>query len=225
MCGRYAVTLPPEAMAQLFGSSDRPNLAPRYNVAPTQTVPAVALGKTGERRIIQARWGLRPNWMKTDPKTGPLFNARSETAADKPSFRSAFRRKRCLIPADGFFEWQRRDKERIPHFIGRPDGAPVAFAGLWEYAPDLELEPHLSVTILTKAALPRFEDLHARFPVVLPETSWTAWLDRDTAAPALNDLIAHDDAALMEAWRVSDYVNRVANDDPKTLERLPTTDH
>lgn len=216
MCGRYAVTLPPDAMAQLFGSLDLPNLAPRWNVAPTQTVPAIAIGRDGSRKIIQPRWGLRPAWIVADPKTGPLFNARSETAADKPTFRAAFATRRCLMPADGFYEWQKADGVRLPHFIARADRGPVAFAGLWEHAPTLD--PALSCTILTKAATPKFEALHARFPVILGPDAWQAWLDPKTPPSLLQDLIAAASDSEMMAFRVSDRVNKFVNDGPELLD-------
>jgi putative SOS response-associated peptidase YedK len=222
MCGRYAVTLPPDAMAALFSSHDRPNLEPRWNVAPTQPVPAVAIGRDGNRKIIQPRWGLRPAWMTGDPKTGPLFNARSETVADKPSFRAAFARKRCLIPADGFYEWQKRDGVRLPHFIARSDRAPIAFAGLWEHA--AALEPALSCTIVTKAALPQFHHLHERFPVILPQGAWADWLEPATPLARLHALIAASDDAAMTAWPVSDRVNKFANDGPDLVAPLEQPD-
>jgi putative SOS response-associated peptidase YedK len=218
MCGRYAVTLPPDAMASLFGSTDLPNLAPRWNVAPTQTVPAIAIGRDGTRRIIQPRWGLRPAWMTSEAKTGPLFNARSETVADKPTFRAAFARKRCLLPADGFYEWQKVDGTRLPHFITRLDRAPIAFAGLWEHAPDLD--PALSACIVTKAASPAFSQLHDRFPVILAPDAWTAWLDPATPPDRLHGLIADASDVGMHAYRVSDRVGKVANDSPDLLDPL-----
>ena len=217
MCGRYAITLPPEAMANLFGSSDRPNLPPRYNVAPTQSVPMVAVGKAGDRRIVMARWGLRPGWMEKDPPTGPLFNARSETVAEKPSFRTAFARHRCLIPADGFYEWQREGKARIPHFIHRTDGTTAAFAGLWAQAPQPDAPPLISCTIVTTAAAPDFTALHDRFPVVLEPEAWGLWLDPATPPQVLHQLIRAPAPGVMRAYRVSDLVGKVANDGPELL--------
>jgi putative SOS response-associated peptidase YedK len=213
MCGRYAVTLPPEAMATLFGSADRPNLPPRWNIAPTQSAPMVAIGKAGDRRIVAARWGLRPAWMVKDMPTGPLFNARSETIADKPSFAKAFARKRCLIPADGFYEWQKDGKHRIPHFVARPDKQPVAFAGLWEAAPDGQGGTMVSMSIVTCAAPRSFVALHDRFPVVLQPDHWAHWLAPDTPRPVLHQMLIAPPDGLMVPYRVSDHVNKVANDD------------
>ena len=218
MCGRYAVTLPPEAMATLFGSADRPNLPPRWNVAPTQSAPMVAIGKAGDRRIISARWGLRPAWMVKDLPTGPLFNARSETVADKPSFAKAFARRRCLIPADGFYEWQREGKSRTPYFVARPDKAPVAFAGLWEVAPDGQGGTMVSMAMITCAARESFMAIHHRFPVVLQPEDWCDWLAVETAASHLHSLLVAPPDGYMLPYRVSDHVNKVANDDAHCFE-------
>jgi putative SOS response-associated peptidase YedK len=220
MCGRYAVTLPPDAMATLFGSADRPNLPPRWNIAPTQSAPMVAIGKAGDRRIISARWGLRPAWMTKDLPTGPLFNARSETVADKPSFAKAFARKRCLIPADGFYEWQRDGKARIPYFVARPDKQPVAFAGLWESAPDGQGGIVVSMAILTCAAAPSFAPIHDRFPVFLPPEAWASWLSAETPRAELTGFFKPPKDDFMVPYRVSDHVNKVANDDARCLEPL-----
>ncbi len=220
MCGRYAVTLPPEAMATLFGSADRPNLPPRWNVAPTQFAPMIAIGKAGDRRIVSARWGLRPAWMVKDLPTGPLFNARSETIADKPSFRGAFARKRCLIPADGFYEWQRDGKARIPYFVARPDRAPVAFAGLWESAPDGAGGILVSMSIITAAAPPAFTPIHDRFPVVLAADLWQPWLELHTSKPDLQEMLKAPADGVMVPLRVSDHVNKVANDDATCFAHL-----
>jgi putative SOS response-associated peptidase YedK len=217
MCGRYAVTLPPDAMATLFGSADRPNLPPRWNVAPTQSAPMVAIGKAGDRRIVSARWGLRPSWMVKDMPTGPLFNARSETVADKPSFKNAFAKKRCLIPADGFYEWQRDGKARIPFFVARPDKQPVAFAGLWESAPDGQGGTMVSMSIITCAAPASFVPIHDRFPVVLTPEVWPAWLGQDTPKQDLQELLVAPSEGFMVPYRVSDHVNKVINDDDKCI--------
>ena len=213
MCGRYAVTLPAEAMATLFGSADRPNLQPRWNVAPTQTVPIIAVGKAGDRRIVSARWGLRPSWMAKDLPTGPLFNARGETVADKPSFAKAFARKRCLVPADGFYEWQRDGKARIPYFVARLDKQPIAFAGLWEAAPDAQGGTLVSMAIITCAAAPSFAPIHDRFPVVIQHDKWKDWLSSDTPKTQLQTLLVAPNDGFMILYRVSDHVNKVANDD------------
>lgn len=220
MCGRYAVTLPPEAMATLFGSADRPNLQPLWNIAPTQSAPMVAIGKAGDRRIVSARWGLRPAWMTKDLPTGPLFNARSETISNKPSFVKAFARKRCLIPADGFYEWQRDGKVRIPYFVARPDKQPVAFAGIWEAAPDGTGGTMVSMAIVTCAAMPSFVPIHDRFPVVVQKDDWQCWLSNETSKESLQSLLVAPPEDFMMPFRVSDHVNKVANNDARCLEAI-----
>jgi putative SOS response-associated peptidase YedK len=202
-------------MADLFGSADRPNFPARWNVAPTQLAPMVAIGQRGDVRLLLARWGLRPAWMEKDPPTGPLFNARCETVAEKPAFRTAFARKRCLIPADGFYEWQRQGKTRTPYFIGRLDEAPLAFAGLWEAAKDAEGGLLLSMTIVTTQAAEEFQALHDRFPVILEPVHWQAWLTASTPPQRLKSLLVAPSAGVMVARQVSDRVNKVGNDDPE----------
>lgn len=213
MCGRYAVTLPPEAMATLFASLDRPNLPPRWNVAPTQMIPICAIGKAGDRRLISARWGLRPAWMEKDPPTGPLFNARSETAPEKPAFRSAFKAKRCLIPADGFYEWRKEGKTRTPFFIHRADGAPMVFAGLWESAKGPDGAPLISAAILTAAAGPDTAALHDRVPVLVNPPDFSAWLDRETPLNLARALMHAPPDGALTYHEVGPRVGAVANDD------------
>ena len=136
MCGRFAITLPKEAMTDLFDLDDGIEtpalLAPRYNVAPSQTIAVIALGQDGKRKCVGMRWGLHPAWLKEPPGAKSMINARAETAADKPFFRDAFKKRRCLIPADGFYEWKREGEAKQPFYIRRADGAPMVFAGLWE---------------------------------------------------------------------------------------------
>lgn len=218
MCGRYAVTLPPEAMATLFGSQDRPNLPPRWNVAPTQIIPACAVGRDGDRRIIAARWGLQPAWMDKDPPTGPLFNARSETAHEKPSFRNAFKAKRCLIPADGFYEWRKDGKARTPFFIRRSDGAPMVFAGLWESRKDPDGAPVLSAAILTASAGRDTASLHDRVPVLLTPPDFAAWLVRDTPPETVRALCRAPPDGALTFHAVGPRVGSVANDDAQLVE-------
>jgi putative SOS response-associated peptidase YedK len=180
----------------------------------------VAIGKAGDTRILQARWGLRPAWMAKDPPTGPLFNARGETVADKPAFRTAFARKRCLIPADGFYEWKREGKVRTPYFIARPDGKPVAFAGLWEAAKDEEGGLLLSMSIITPAATADFRNLHDRFPVVIEPTNWPMWLKASTPADPLKQLLIPPLDGFMVPRQVSDRVNKVSHDDAECFRPI-----
>lgn len=206
-------------MARLFSLDDaRANLAPRWNMAPTQSAPIIAIGKDGGRKLVSARWGLRPAWMEKDPPTGPLFNARSETAADKPAFRAAFARKRCLVPADGFYEWKREAKERQPFFITRADGAAMVFAGLWESARDAEGAVLVSMSILTTAANAQMQPLHDRLPVTLEPPDWSLWLDADAPRATLQGLLRAPPDGALAVRAVSDRVNKVANDDAGLLD-------
>ena len=200
------------------------NLRPRFNVAPSQDVAVVRANDDG-RTLSMLRWGLIPAWAN-DPTIGyKLINARSETAAEKPSFRSAFRHRRCLIPADGFYEWQRRGKTRQPWLFGLRDGAPLIFAGLWERwtVPEgaaltgslAERSPGDAVetcTILTIAANETVAPVHGRMPVVLPPDAWGAWLAGEEIP------LAPHPADHMTAHPVSTHVNRPANDDPRCVE-------
>lgn len=206
-------------MARLFSlDGARANLAPRWNVAPTQSAPIIAIGKDGARKLVMARWGLRPAWMEKDPPTGPLFNARGETVAEKPAFRAAYARKRCLVPADGFYEWKREGKARQPFFISRADGAPMVLAGLWESARDAEGAPLVSMSIVTTAANDQMRPLHDRLPVMLEPDAWADWLAAGTARPRLDSLLVAPPEGALAGRAVSDRVNKVAHDDASLLD-------
>src|SRR5918998_1491873 len=175
MCGRYTLTVPTDKLAAEFGLDEvRADLSPNFNVAPTQSV-AVVVAEGGKRRLETLRWGLVPSWAD-DPEIGSrMINARSETAPEKPSFRSAFRRRRCLIPADGFYEWKRLNGSKQPYYFRIDGGRPFAFAGLWEnWNKDGEIR---SCAILTTTANDLVEEVHERMPVILPRDHYDAWLD------------------------------------------------
>jgi len=183
MCGRYVASSPPGELARYFGAEQRAEqlLGADYNVAPTREVFTV-LHDGDARVLVTSRWGLIPFWAK-DAKIGNrMINARSETVAEKSAFRSAFKKKRCIIPADGFYEWTKPEgKKRQPWFIHRPDGEPYAFAGLWETwrGPDKDQEPLRSCTILTGAANEPMSKIHDRMPIMLPPSAWATWLDSE----------------------------------------------
>jgi len=228
MCGRYAFFTPIEAVARLFGAVEYPadGLAPRYNIAPTQQVPVVRWSASHDRdaetpplRVLSlARWGLVPSWAK-DPAIGNrMINARGETASEKPAFRAAFRQRRCLVPADGFFEWQKSGSGKQPWFIRAADGQPMAFAGLWETWSPAGGEPMHSCTIITTAANGFMRPLHDRMPVILDAAGREAWLDRAASNDVLEPLLAPAPDDALEAWPVSRAVNRPANDDAELLE-------
>lgn len=221
MCGRYAITLPPDAMRDLFGYPEQPNFPPRYNVAPTQPVPIIRKEQDGQQHFQLVRWGLVPDWAK-EVGTKPLFNARGETVAEKPAFRSAFRRRRCLIPADGFYEWKTSPPyARQPYLIRRNDHAPLAFAGIWEHwqSPDgSELE---SCSIITTEANATLAPIHHRMPVILEEGAWETWLDTtETLTREAQALIAPSPDDMLEAVPVSRRVNAVANDDEALMAEV-----
>jgi putative SOS response-associated peptidase YedK len=218
MCGRYLLTTPVDALQRLFRFGERPNLGPRYNIAPTQDVPIVRLTRAGDRHeLILARWGLVPYWAG-DPKIGNrLINARAETIARATAFREAYRRRRCLVPADGFFEWRKDGKQRQPFLIRRRDRAPFAFAGLWERWRPPGGDVLRSCTIVTCPANPLVAEVHGRMPVILADADHDAWLSPQADAGAL---LRPCPADWLEAIPVGQRVNNPANDDPECLAPL-----
>lgn len=239
MCGRYTLKTSPQQLMSLFQVPFLPDLVPRYNIAPTQpvlviraavsgepsmSVGAVASGGGGAGRMAELmRWGLVPSWAK-DPGIGSqMINARSETAAEKPSFRTAFVRRRCLIPADGFYEWQKLgDGRKQPWWIHPPDGGVLALAGLWEFWPGAgEGSSLLTCTILTTAAGPDVQDLHDRMPVILAPEQWDMWLSGSATKSQLQSMLLPLPAGSLHLLRVSTLVNRPSADNPACLEPLP----
>ena len=222
MCGRYMITSPVEAIREAFGVEDRPNLGPRYNVAPTQSVPIVRARAPGEegaagRELVLVRWGLVPFWAK-DLKFGyRTINARAETVATAPAFRDAFRRRRCLVVADGFYEWQKRNGGKQPYLVRVRGSGPFAFAGLWESWTDKASgERTESCTIIVTRANALVAPIHDRMPVILAPADYAAWLD--PAAADGRTLLRPYPAESMEAWPVSPRVGNVKNDDAELAE-------
>lgn len=229
MCGRYANFLAEQELIDHFAiatvADDARLLPPNWNVAPTQLVPIVAPGRAEDddpgRRLEVAKWGLVPSWAK-DPSIGSgMINARSETIAEKPSFRSAFGKRRCIVPASGYFEWHTDGGERTPYWIHPTDDAPLAFAGLYEFWKDKALgegAPWLvSTTIVTTAARDHMRDLHDRQPVMLVPEGVDAWLDRDSDQGTLFDVIAAP--APEVAWhQVAKAVGNPRHNDPTTVD-------
>ena len=215
MCGRYLLTSPVDLLRQLFRFMERPNLGPRYNIAPTQEVPIVRLAREGERReLIMMRWGLVPYWAE-DVKIGNrLINARAETIERTPAFREAYQRRRCLVPADGFYEWRKAGRQRQPLLIRRQDQAPFAFAGLWERWLQPDGQILRSCTIVTCPANALVAEVHDRMPVILAAEDHDRWLDPKGDGKAL---LRPCPAEWLEALEVSPRVNSPANDDPECL--------
>jgi len=218
MCGRYTLASPTERLAEEFGvDASSIELSPNYNVAPTQGVAAV-LEEAGQRRLEVLRWGLIPPWAD-DPGIGSrMINARSETAPGKPSFRRAFRERRCLIPADGFYEWQRTNGAKQPYYIHMEDGRPFAFAGLWEsWSKGGEGEVR-TCTILTTGANALVGEVHDRMPVILAHDAYDVWLDPASESDELTGLLVPFPEDGMEAYPVSRFVNSPSNNDPRCVE-------
>ena len=217
MCGRYAITSAPEAIRRLFAYDDQPNFPARYNVAPTQPVPIVRLAE-GRRRFALVRWGLIPPFVK-DPKTFSLIiNARGEGVLDKPAYRYAMQRRRCLFPADGFYEWRRVGDRRIPYFVRLRGGGPMALAGLWETWSGPNGEEMESAAIITTAANPTLAPIHFRMPAIIAPEAFDLWLDTMTVdARTAAALITPARENLLEVHEVSSAVNHFANDSPELI--------
>ena len=223
MCGRYSLTTPMEAVRQLFDFPERPNLALRANIAPSQDVAAVRLGEgeAGARHLVALRWGLIPSWAKEPGIGNRMINARAETIAEKPSFRAAFRRRRCLIPADGFYEWKTEQGRKQPYRIALESGAPFAFAGLWERWEGAGGSGAIeSCTIVTTEANERLRTIHHRMPVILAPEAYDLWLDPDAPGAQAQALLGPAPSEWFTAYRVSPKINSPANDDPALIEPL-----
>ncbi len=219
MCGRYTLATPGDVIAQQFALAATPSLTARYNIAPTQEVPAVRAAQGGARELAMMKWGLVPRWAE-DPSIGNrLINARSETVAEKPAFRSAFKRQRCLVLADGFYEWQKVGAgAKQPFHIRLAGGGPFAFAGLWEHW-QKEGQTVESCTLLTTGPNGLMAPIHDRMPVILDPAEYELWLDpRQTDRARLEPLLDSFPAEGMEAWPVSRLVNSPGNDSPRCIE-------
>jgi len=225
MCGRYTLTTPLEGVREVFDFLEQPNLAPAYNIAPTTDQPVIRLGADGHRHLVMMTWGLIPAWALKGPAPKPLINARGESVADKPSFRSAFAKRRCLVPADGFYEWKKlEDGSKQPYRIGREDGGPFGFAGLWEpVAGGAEGRAAGSFTIVTTVATEALTPIHHRMPVILPPESFDIWLSEATPRERLLKLLKPFSGPL-RAYPVSRRVNAVANQDADLIEALGADD-
>jgi putative SOS response-associated peptidase YedK len=216
MCARYVITSPAAAVRALFGYAEKPKFPPRYNVAPTQPIPIVRLDQ-GKRVLALARWGFLPAWVKDPRSFSLLVNARGESVADKPAFRNAMRRRRCLVPADGFYEWS-DTRPRRPFFVRPKAGGPIAFAGLWETWTGPNGEEVDTAAIVTTRANRALAAIHDRMPVIVPPQAFNLWLDCaavDATTAAALFMPASD--ALLESYVVSTAVNRASNDWPELI--------
>jgi len=222
MCGRINLHLTPAELAAVFDLFREPEWAPRYNLGPMQRVLSVRRMPEGYRLAEPLQWGLVPSWAK-DPKIGSqMFNARAETVAMKPAFRSAFRKRRCLIPASGFYEWQKTGaKEKQPWNIGRADGQPLAMAGLWEHWQEPDGTTLESCTVITTTANGFMAEIHVRMPVILDPSLWDLWLDPDALEPAaLSELLVPCPDDWLQRTAVSSLVNNVRNESPDCIRPL-----
>lgn len=225
MCGRYTLAIPVGELVQLFDVHRNAvgEFPPRYNVAPSQQAPVVVADADGRRHMGLLRWGLIPSWAK-DPSLGSrLINARGETAATKPSFRDAFRRRRCLVPVDGFYEWRSEGEKaaRTPFLIRPVGGGVLALAGVWERWKTPEDDPVATFAILTRPATPWMSRIHGRMPVIISPSAWGEWLEPTTPVQGAQDLVLRSPVPPLEAREVSRVVNNPAHDEPGCAEPLP----
>lgn len=222
MCGRFTVKSEPAEIWKRFRLATIPNLLPRYNVAPTQNVPVVGLGKNG-LNLVQMRWGLVPSWSKDLKAGAPLINARANTVAEKPAFREAFQKRRCLVVADGFYEWTGKKDQKQAWYIALKSGEPFGFAALWErWRPpnDRSGEAILSTVIITTDANDAIAHIHHRMPVILDPADYDAWLDPDAVPEQLARLLKPLPSVAVQAYRVGRAVNAVRNDGPECVAPL-----
>jgi putative SOS response-associated peptidase YedK len=220
MCGRYTVTSAPEAIRALFRYEEQPDFPPRYNIAPTQPIAIVRL-IDGKRQFALVRWGLLPSWVKDPKNFALLVNARGESVCEKPAYRAAMKRRRCLIPADGFYEWKSLGGRKQPFFVHAKSGEPLAFAGLWETWTGPNGEELETAAIVTTRANRTLEPIHDRMPVVVPPDAFDLWLDgANVDAKTAEVLIRPAPDDLLDAYEVSTAVNRTANDNAKLVERF-----
>ncbi|MCG6871570.1 MAG: SOS response-associated peptidase [Gammaproteobacteria bacterium] len=220
MCGRFSLGSPPELIARIFHLAAVPELAPRYNIAPTQSVAVIRLDGEGQPTLSPMHWGLVPGWARDRSMAARMINARSETVASKPSFREPFRRRRCLVPADGFFEWRKEPDGRRQAFHFRvEENLPFAFAGLWDRwtGEDGTLE---SCTILTRPADAVVAPVHHRMPVILDTGQRESWLDAASDPVRLEAMLAAPPSTVLVGYPVSSLVNNARNDEARCVQPI-----
>jgi putative SOS response-associated peptidase YedK len=219
VCGRYASFLPAEALRAMFDTVNAtPNWEPTWNMAPTRDAPAVRLHpETRARHLDQLRWGLVPHWAKDPKSVRQPINARAETLGTSSMFRDALERRRCLVPADVFYEWQAVDGAKLPFAVARADGDPMVFAGLWEGWRGPDGTVIRSFTIVTTTANTLLRPIHERMPVILERTAWPVWLGEEEGDPTV---VLQPSAAELRVWRIGTAVNNVRNDNAALLEAV-----
>jgi putative SOS response-associated peptidase YedK len=222
MCGRYSLTTPVEALRRLFGVTDGLNLPARYNIAPTQDVPIVRNAEDGSREMVMVRWGLIPSWAKATTQKGifssPLINARGETVGTKPAFAESYRSRRCLMPADGYFEWQKQEGRKQPYWVHRKSNEPFAFAGIWDQWRGPDGARVQSCAIITAVSTEPLSDIHGRMPIILDPSQYDNWLDNvDGNKSQFESVLAQPLLGGMDMYPVSKRVNNVRNEGPDCL--------
>jgi putative SOS response-associated peptidase YedK len=222
MCGRFTQTSSSSDIAKAFALAYIPQLEPRYNIAPTQQVATILRSDPkSDLEFKWLRWGLIPHWAKEQSIGNKLINARAETVAQKPSFRSAFRHSRCLIIADGFYEWQQQEKHKQPFYIQKKDRRPFAFAGLWSTWQPQDGEIISTCTIITTEANEIMIPIHKRMPVILESTNYDLWLDSTVQEPELlQPILQPYNSDKLKAYPVSTLVNNPRNDTPECLKQI-----
>lgn len=221
MCGRFTQQRPASELADIFAAEPLADLGARFNVAPTDDA-LVVVQREERRAIVAYRWGLVPHWASELKSGSKMFNARAETLPTSPAFRAAFKRRRCLVPVDSFYEWKREGTIRQPYRVVRQDGLPIALAGLWAGWKDPATEQvRRTFTIVTTKANDALADLHDRMPVIIPDTAWATWLAPEAAEPGeLNALLEPTDAVPLDIYAVHRHVNDVRRDGPELIEPL-----
>lgn len=219
MCGRYVLSTRPEVLAAHFGLDAYCDYPPRWNIPPGTDIPVIRHSPEGKRVLNLLRWGLVPHWAKDASMGQRLNNARAETVAEKPAFRDAFRRRRCLVPADGFYEWKTVDKGKQPYYISLRSGEPMALGGLWQAwrAPDGTVLR--TCAIVTTGCNALMASIHDRMPLIIAPDDWHTWLE-DTAQAALA-LLSPYPVESMQAWPVHRRVSKASEDSPALIEPLP----
>ena len=220
MCGRFTLTSDPATLHAEFGIEAPADYRARYNIAPTQPVLAVVADRSGDWHAATLSWGLVPHWSKDRREAARRINARAESLQEKPAFRDSFRTRRCLIPADGFYEWEKAGRHSRPMLIRRQDGRPFAFAGLWARWLEQPGQPLYSCTIVTTEPTPSLAHIHDRMPVILDARARSIWLDRSSDVETLQPLLRPAEQEPLEWHPVSTLVNSADNDLPECIQPL-----
>ncbi len=224
MCSRYSLTSPHESVRRVFGYTNEAPFPPRYNIAPTQPAAIVRVSHAGRRELALVRWGLIPSWVKNPAEFSTLINARGESLAAKPSFRAAFRHKRCLVPADGFYEWVGKAGAKRPHLIRPRNGEVMAFAGLFEEWMGSDGSEIDTMAIITVAANKTVNEVYDRMPAILPAAAFDDWLDCKRNEPRhIADLLAPAPEGLLEIVEVSAKLNNPRNEGADLQTPVRTT--